>query len=260
MTTGSGYVISHDANSDKPFVPCPDGEQLGVCCDIVDLGMSNYQGKLSHKVRLVFESEELMAPNEEGEAIPFTVGQRFTVSLHKDSSLRAFLEKWRGKPFEQEEIKKFDLESILGKCARINVSHNADLKDSDKIFANVDSALPLKKGQVKLEVSTSYTRKKDREDWVAPPDSPWTRAAARSRPRQTEQREHPPQGGRPTRSSADYRPQEPSRAAAAPQNRPAPQQRETQRIERSQQGVAPKELFSDAPREPGADEDEQVPF
>lgn len=162
-----GYIASENSEGEREFVPCPDGEQNAVCVDVVDLGnVPGYQGRTEHKCRLVFEVEE---KTEDG--INFTVGQRFSVSLHEKSNLRPFLEKWRGRKFTKEEAKAFDLETLINVSARISVSHNESVRNG-KTYANVDSAIPAKKGSA-FRGSGNYVRVKDREDYEPPVDSPW---------------------------------------------------------------------------------------
>jgi hypothetical protein len=235
-----GYTITASESNDRDFVPCPDGEHHAVCIDVVDLGMetNNFTGKLTHKMRLVWETEATTGEvDDNGQPIHFTVSQRFTVSLHEKSNLLPFINKWRGKALTADEVRGFDVEErLIGASGRIMVSQSADLKSPDKIWANVDLCLPPKK---KVEPSGRYTRKKDREGYVAPPDSPWTPKAApvAARPQTSAHLDGP----RGQRQASTQQPQRPQAAA--------PRQGYHQPVR--QQDLAP--AFSDA------DED-QIPF
>jgi hypothetical protein len=213
--------------------------------DVIDLGMgtNNFTGKLAHKMRLVWETEATTGEvDDAGQPIHYTVGQRFTVSLHEKSNLLPFINKWRGKALTAEEVRKFDLEErLIGASCRIMVSQSADLKNPDKVWANVDMALPPKK---KVEASGMYTRKKDREGYVPPADSPWTPAT-------------PP---RDQRQVATQQLQRPAPQASRPAANPAGEHRAYQggqQTTRQPAGRAP--VQAEAFRQPG-EEDDDIPF
>jgi hypothetical protein len=63
------------------------------------------------------------------------IGSKFTLSLHEKASLRKILQSWRGKAFTPEELKKFDVTTILGKPCLITVTHEP--KDGGGVYANV---------------------------------------------------------------------------------------------------------------------------
>jgi hypothetical protein len=113
------------------------------CLSIIDLGthMDERYGKSKRLIRLVWESSELMSDGR-----PFTIGQRFTLSLHEKAQLRAMLAGWLGKAFDADAATAaggFDLSGLLGKAAFINVAHTPDGK-----YANVKTVNPLPKGMV----------------------------------------------------------------------------------------------------------------
>jgi hypothetical protein len=45
---------------------------------------------------------------------PFAMFKNYTLSWSEKANLRLDLQSWRGKPFTQEEMRRFDLETILG--------------------------------------------------------------------------------------------------------------------------------------------------
>lgn len=146
------------AEPQTDFQPAPAGLHRAVCVDVVDLGMQETQWGEKHKVRVVWQIEEAM---ENGRL--FSVGQRYTASLHQKSKLRQDLESWRGRPFTAEELRGFDLEKLIGANAQLNVVHNTN---DGRTFANVATIVPAAKGAPKLEADGSYTRVKDRPDYV----------------------------------------------------------------------------------------------
>lgn len=146
------------AEPQTDFVPAPPGLHRAVCVDVVDLGMVETTYGPKHKVRVVWQIEEKM---ENGKL--FSVGQRYTASLHQKAKLRQDLESWRGRPFTNDELKGFDLEKLIGANAQINIVHNTN---DGRIFANVATIVPLGKGTPALAADGTYTRVQDRPDYV----------------------------------------------------------------------------------------------
>lgn len=142
---------------DKVFIPAPEGLHSAVCVDVIDLGMQATQWGEKPKLDLVFQIEEINPETKKR----FTVHSRFTVSLHEKSGLRKALECWRGRKFSKDELKKFDLEKLVGAPLQIQVVHN--VVDDGKVYANVNAFVPLGKGMEALK-PLDYVRKKDREE------------------------------------------------------------------------------------------------
>ena len=77
------------------------------------------------------------------------VVKTFTWSMSEKSGLRAMLESWRGKAFQDsdfEQVGGFQIQSILGKPCFINIKHETAQDDSGKVYANIDSITRLPKG------------------------------------------------------------------------------------------------------------------
>lgn len=150
--------IPVSAGASSNFKPCPAGVHQAVCCDVVDMGLLevswNGQTKKQHKVRLVWQVDEMM---DDGK--PFIIQTRYTASLHEKARLRKDLESWRGKPFTDAELQSFDLEVLLGVNCLLNVVHNTK---GDSTYANIAAIMPLQKGAHKIHV-TNYTRVVDRD-------------------------------------------------------------------------------------------------
>lgn len=152
------------------FIPAPEGVHDAVCVDVVDLGMVKvtWKGKTkeSHKVRIAWELDKEMPPNEDGEKKGrFIAMNRYTLSMDAKSNLRKMLKTWRGRDFTKEEMDGFDLEKIIGIPCQILITHNDDNKDG-VVYANVESV--LKAGDKKLSASGKYKRVKDREGYEGP--------------------------------------------------------------------------------------------
>lgn len=124
----------------KEFQNPSTGPVSAVLIQIIDLGTqkSLYQGeeKYAKKVKFVFEIDEHMTDGR-----PFTVSKDFTASLHEKSSLRAFLESWRGQKYTDSDLGSFDPKTLLGKACTLSLVSSKDGK-----YVNIDSASKLMKG------------------------------------------------------------------------------------------------------------------
>src|SRR4051812_31403819 len=119
----------------------PAGTHLARCYAVCDLGtqLGEFQGKpkKARKCRIFFElPNEQAVFNEGGHKEPFTVSKEFTLSLHKKAELRKVLESWRGRPFTDEELDKFDVAKLIGAPAIITISHEPR-KDGEGNFAKI---------------------------------------------------------------------------------------------------------------------------
>lgn len=144
---------------ESEFVPAPEGVYRAVCCDVWPVTTEEkpaaWGGGLRDVTRVVWEIEEINPKNGK----PFSIGQKYTASLHEKAKLREHLESWRGKRFTTEELRKFDLEALIGVNCRLQILHTQ--KDG-KTYANVNAIMPLGKTEQKIAVSKDYIRKKDR--------------------------------------------------------------------------------------------------
>lgn len=128
----------------------PPGAHFAVCNMIVDLGMQagEYEGKanVQHKVYIRWEvpDERVSGTTKAGVEFegPMTIGRKYTLSLNERAHLRQDLENWRGKTFTDEEVKGFNVFSVLGKCCLITVVH---AESSGKTYANVKGIVGLTK-------------------------------------------------------------------------------------------------------------------
>ena len=104
--------IMVSGKSGTNFTPAPAGTHAAVCVDVVDLGILevSFGGKTKqqHKINLVWQIDE-----ERDDGKPFTVRKRYTCSLHEKAALRKDLEAWRGRPFTDQELDGFDLETLI---------------------------------------------------------------------------------------------------------------------------------------------------
>lgn len=129
--------------SNKEFKPAPEGSHMAVCYRVIDLGTQRweYQGEpqIGRKVLLGWElhgEAEDGAPLQTDDGQPLAVSKKYTLSLGKKANLRADLESWRGRAFNDEELKGFDLDTLLGVACMITIKHD---RKGDKTYANVAS-------------------------------------------------------------------------------------------------------------------------
>lgn len=131
------------AETSGSYELAPVGVYSAVCVRLINMGMQETSYGLKHQVHLAFEIDEKM---EDGR--PFLMMQNYTLSLNEKARLRLDLQAWRGRAFSAEELKGFDLKSVLGKPLQVSVVHSADGQ-----YANIGSMMPLGRGMSPLAPS-----------------------------------------------------------------------------------------------------------
>lgn len=113
------------------------------CYRVLDLGTHHDEkwNKNVHKIMLSWELPTALMETGEYAGQPFSIHNRYTLSLSDRAILRKDLESWRGKSFTEEELAGFDVSNLLGATCLINVVHSADGK-----YANISSIMKLPKG------------------------------------------------------------------------------------------------------------------
>jgi hypothetical protein len=125
---------------DADFTPAPPGLHQAVCVDVVDLGMVDGPFGEKRKLKLIWQ---LKGRNAKGER--FQVRQSYTQSLHEKARLRHDLETWRGRPFSRDEIKAFDVETLLGANCQMQVAHRVSAQG--RTYANPTAIVPIMKSR-----------------------------------------------------------------------------------------------------------------
>ena len=130
------------------FERCPPGMHLARCYRIVDLGTqkSEYMGEVKylHKIMLGWE---IHGADENGKALkmmdgrPFAIFKNYTLAWSEKANLRIDLQAWRGKAFTQEEMRKFDLQNILGAWCMLNIIERQG--QNGNTYSNVNSVTPV---------------------------------------------------------------------------------------------------------------------
>lgn len=112
----------------------PEGITQAVCIDVVDLGLQPgfRGGEDVPKAKFVFET-----PARDSKGNPIRVSTwPYTVSLGPKANMRKALERWRGRPFTPQELGGFDLDSVIGAPALLNIVQNTGR--DNKLFSNID--------------------------------------------------------------------------------------------------------------------------
>lgn len=138
-------------SSGKQADPIPAGVHPAVCYSVIDLGTQDPGNPKFRPSRKVLVSWELPYEtiNIEGKDIPRSISCEYTLSIGKKATLRAVLESWRGRPFTAEELEGFDVAKLIGANCQLNVVHKPGVADPSKVYARIQSIIPLSKGQAK---------------------------------------------------------------------------------------------------------------
>ena len=140
----SFYVEDKGGN----FERCPSGMHLARCYRIIDLGTqkSEYMGQIKflHKLMIGWEihgTDEAGTPLKMNDGRPFAVFKNYTLSWSEKANLRLDLQSWRGRPFTQEEMRRFDLKNILGAWCMLNVIEREG--QNGKTYSNINGVTPV---------------------------------------------------------------------------------------------------------------------
>lgn len=136
-------MIVSDAGG-TTFEQPPAGAHIARCIRIIDIGTQKgeYQGQPTFKHQFIMSwelSNELMTSGD-STGKPFTVSKFYTASLNEKAALRKDLASWRTRDFTEEELKGFDVQSVLGKACMLSITLN------EKGKAKVSAVMALPKG------------------------------------------------------------------------------------------------------------------
>jgi len=141
---------------------------------MIDLGThadsTTGANKAIHKIMLCWEIHALESvPKMMGETspAPMTVSKEYSLSWSSSSALRGDLEAWRGKSFNESELRRLDLKTILGARCLLRVTES--VSPNDGVDGNKRNICPMqttvKKSFPKLKSPLSYFNLSD-PDWV----------------------------------------------------------------------------------------------
>lgn len=155
--TGGGFVVGSGGST---IAPLEAGVYHGVLVGVYDIGTqsSTYLGVESQKRKgiLLWELVGLRSSGTDpqtGEAWdrPRTISKRYTLSMGDKAALRRDVEAVRGSRMSKEEAGKFDLSSLLGMNAQLQVTQRAV---DGKTYVDIQSVMALMKGQASVEGET----------------------------------------------------------------------------------------------------------
>ena len=142
--------------NNNTFEPCPEYTGKAVCVDVTPLRKQPSPYGERDVFKIVFEVD---LPRPDGSR--FAVWSRkFTPTLSKKSSFRAFLRNWLGRDLTAPELEGFDTEALLGLPAQLVVVHH---QEEEETYANIAACTPDKSGSP-LKPSGTFVRAKDRPD------------------------------------------------------------------------------------------------
>ena len=143
-------IIAKNTGSARELIPA--GTYAARCYQMIEIGtvQETILGteKILTRVRIGWElpTERRVFKEENGEQ-PFVVSKEFTLSMNEKSTLRKFLESWRGKGFSDDEAKAFDITKLLGVPCMMNIIHKKS-KDGQKTYEEIASVMPMPKGMI----------------------------------------------------------------------------------------------------------------
>ena len=141
-------IIAKQTSSGSDFKLPPAGSFMARLYRIIDIGTqtTEWMGKkkMQRKIICMFElhgEDNDGQPLQTAEGKPLIVSKRYTLSLDEKATLRKDLEAWRGKAFTQEEMRKFDLQNILGAWCMLNIIERQG--QNGNTYSNVSSVTPV---------------------------------------------------------------------------------------------------------------------
>lgn len=139
--------IGGDSNYSNKIAPV--GMHLARIYQIIDLGTTEQTGQFGgkkRKVQILFELplETAVFDPEKGEQ-PYYARNMYTLSMHEKSTLRKDVHSIEGKTLTEDEAKKYNVFSLIGRECMVNIIHK---QSGEKTFANIQTITPLPKGMV----------------------------------------------------------------------------------------------------------------
>lgn len=124
----------------------PAGPVQGVCFKVFDVGVQASSFGEAHKILIVWEIVTRYTKGDfKGKRM--LVNKLYTASLGTKANLRKDLESWKGKAFNEFELKGFDVERLAGVNALLNIVLETK---GENTYANVGSIMGLPEGMAKI--------------------------------------------------------------------------------------------------------------
>lgn len=149
-----GFTASDSGSGN--FKRVPAGSHVARCFCVADLGTHTTNGQYgettNRKIRIAWEifgedeNNDPLTIEIDGKQMPLTINKTYTLSLGEKANLRKDLAAWRGRDFTAEELKAFDVSSVLGVYCLLNVTLS---ETNGKTYSNVAGISPLHKSMQK---------------------------------------------------------------------------------------------------------------
>lgn len=137
-------LIISASTGGSSIAPLEAGTYPAICYGLIDIGWQYNEAykKSSPKLIIMWEipGETITIDGEEKSRV---ISQTYTVSLNEKATLRKDLTSWRGKDFTDEELKAFDIRSILNVPCLLNIIHK---ESNGRTYANISGIMKLPKG------------------------------------------------------------------------------------------------------------------
>lgn len=141
-------MIPVKMNNSSDYEPVPAGNHVGRVYSIIHIGTLHedtaWGPKNRNKVRITFElpNETKVFKDGDGEK-PYSISSTYTLNFGDKANLRKMVEGMYGRQLFDEEAAAFDVESLMGATALVNVTHTTK---GDKTYANIAAVTPVPKG------------------------------------------------------------------------------------------------------------------
>lgn len=128
--------------SESKFKPHPDGQFVGQCVDMIDLGehVHSFAGDdqyIEQRCAIVYRTGQKNP--DTGDYID--VNKEFTVSMGERSNLRKHLEQWRGKAYTPEQVKAgVQLDRLTGNHALLTIAQKPN-KAGTRTYAEITACV-----------------------------------------------------------------------------------------------------------------------
>lgn len=146
-------MIASD-NGGQAIEKLENGVYTAVSSAIIDLGLQRNEqfGKTQRKFMMIWTiiGEEIEI---NGEKQPRTISKEYSFSLNEKSTLRKDLQAWRGKTFSEEELKGFNILTILNKACQLQIILE---EKNNKKYNNIAGIMSLPKGSTIEELENTY--------------------------------------------------------------------------------------------------------
>lgn len=148
-------LIAKEKSGGGSYAPIEAGTYPARCCGVIDLGLQHieWQGqrKDQEKVMLMFELPTERIEMEDGDK-PRWLSVRYTVSLNEKAGLRKALDAWRGKPMTAEELRGFNIGSLLNAPCMLTVVNKEG--SNGGVYANISGISKPMKGMLVPELES----------------------------------------------------------------------------------------------------------